>query len=111
MGWFYNKEIEIYTYTSAKDANGTNRKGWIKSTTVPNQFLVDVQPYSYEKAVRDYGYKVECTKRIFMDIIPEAVESSAIKYRDQFYKIQKIIDWDDYLEILCLERDDIKANG
>lgn len=108
MTHFYNKEIEIYTYSSTKDENGINRKGWNKAITNPNPFLVDVQPYSYEKSVKDYGYKVECSKRIFMDIIPEITESAVIKYKEQFFKIQKIIEWDNYLSVLCIERDDIK---
>lgn len=128
MNYFYNKEIEIYTYSSIKDEYGTNRKVYApvknyNATNIYSQlnngtfttldtlndtvFLVDVQPYNMNLAVRDYGYQVECTKRIFMDIIPEITESAVIRYKNQFYKIQKVIDWEDYLDVICLERDDV----
>lgn len=111
MNCFYDKEIEIYTYSSVKDENGTNRKEWIKANTDPDPLLVDVQPYNMTLANRDYGYQLECTKRIFMDSIPDLTESAVIKYNSQFYKIQKIIDWDTDVDVICLERDDIKVNG
>lgn len=106
MNCFYNKEIEIYPYSDVKDKFGINRKGYILlSTTDP--ILVDIQPYSSEECFKQYGYNIKTTKRMFCDAIPEIIESTAIKYNNQYYGIQKIIEWDDYMEIMLLERYDI----
>jgi len=106
MGCFYNKEIFIYTYGDKDDDHGISRKGYFLFVT-EEPVLVDVQPYSSEKAKQDYGYNIKTTKRMFCDIIPEITESAAIKYKGQYYGVQKIIEWDDFLEVMLLERYDI----
>lgn len=107
MSWFYNKEILIYKYSETVDDYGITREGY---SLIKDSLLVDIQPYSLEKAKKDYGYNIETTKRIFMDIVPEVTESSVIKYKEQFYKIQKIIEWDNYLDIMLLETKDVAVN-
>lgn len=99
---FYNKEIFIYVYGETEDAHGVAREGYTKVITT-EPILVDVQPYSSEKAKKDYGYDIETTKRIFCDIIPEITESAIIKYKSQYYSIQKVNEWDDYLDVMLLE--------
>ncbi len=99
---FYNKEIQIYLYTDAKDADGINRVGYTLYKT-DEPIMVDIQPYSTEKAKKDYGYEVECVRRMFCDIIPQITENCRIKYLDKFYEVKKI-PWDDgYFEILLNE--------
>ena len=95
---FYDKEIEIWkkgeTY---KDEMG-------KIRTEPPKLLktivVDVQPYSSEEAQKDYGFTIECSKRIFMNIEDININTNLIKYRNKKYDIVKIIEWDDYLEVM-----------
>jgi hypothetical protein len=103
---FYNKEIQIYTYGSKADDHGISRTGYSLLVT-QEPIMVDVQPYSTEKAKKDYGYNIECTRRMFCDIIPEITESAVIKYKEQFYDIQKIVEWDDYLDVMLLEKKEI----
>lgn len=110
MSWFYNKEIQIYVYGDKADNHGITRTGY-SLLKIENPILVDVQPYSSEKAKKEYGYDIKTTKRIFCDIIPEIVESSVIKYRDQFFSIQAIVEWDDYLDVMLLEKKDVKIVG
>ncbi len=105
MDWFYDKEINIYTYKDYEDKHGITRDGYVKASNEP--YLVDVQPYSSEKCKKDYGYDIECTKRVFSDIYSELTESAVIGYRNKFYSIQKIIEWDDYLELMILETKDV----
>ena len=107
MGWFYNKEIQIYTYGSKEDEHGISRTGYSQLVT-QEPIMVDVQPYSSEQAKKDYGYDIKTTKRVFMDIMPELTESAVIKYKQQFYDIQKIVEWDDYLDVMLLEKKDVK---
>ena len=103
---FYNKEIQIYVYGDHDDEHGISRVGYsVLKTEEP--ILVDVQPYSSEQAKKDYGYDIKTTKRIFMDIMLELTESAVVKYRDQYYDIQKIVEWDDYLDVMLLEKKDI----
>lgn len=105
---FYNKEIFVYVYGETEDVHGVTREGYtLLETTDP--ILVDVQPYSSEKAKKDYGYDIETTKRIFCDIITEITESAIIKYKSQYYSIQKVNEWDDYLDVMLLETE-VKVN-
>lgn len=104
--WFYNKEIQIYIYGDHVDEHGISRVGYTVFKT-DEPILVDVQPYSSEKAKKDYGYDIKTTKRMFCDIISEIVESSVIKYRDQFFSIQATVEWDDYLDVMLLEKKEI----
>jgi hypothetical protein len=103
---FYDKEIQIYLYGDNEDEHGITRTGYsLLKTDAP--IRVDVQPYSKEKAKKDYGYDIECTRRMFCDIIPEITESAIVKYKEQFYDIQKIVEWDDYLDVMLLEKKEI----
>lgn len=104
---FYNKEIEIYEYGSKDDDHGITRTGYSLLVT-QEPIMVDVQPYSSEQAKKDYGYDIKTTKRIFMDIMLELTESAVIKYRNQFFSIQAIVEWDDYLDVMLLEKKDVK---
>lgn len=97
---YYDKEIQIYIYNDdAKDEHGINRPGYnLFKTDAP--IMVDMQPYNTEKAKKDYGYDVECTRRMFCDIIPQITEECIIKYNNEFYKVVKVPWDDDYFEIL-----------
>jgi hypothetical protein len=103
---FYNKEIQIYIYGSHDDEHGISRTGFKLSTT-DEPIMVDIQPYSSEKAKKEYGYDIKTTKRMFCDISLKIVESSVIKYRNQFFSIQAIVEWDDYLDVMLLEKKEI----
>lgn len=102
----YNKEIQIYTYGDKDDEHGISRTGYSQLVT-QEPIMVDVQPYSSEKAKKEYGYDIECTKRMFCDIMPEITEDAVIKYREQFFSIQAIVEWDDYLDVMLLEKKEI----
>lgn len=107
MDFFYDKEINIYAYIEYKDEHDFDREGYKKIEFV-EPIMVDIQPYSSEKAERDYGYNIECSRCMFCDIIPEITESCLIEYSRKFYKVEKI-PWDDeYFEILLNETKDYK---
>ena len=94
---FYNKEINIYAYKSYTDMCGIDREGYSKINDEP--IMVDVQPYNSEKAKKNYGYNIECTRRMFCDIIPEIAEDCIIEF----------IPWDDeYYEIMLNETKAVK---
>ena len=105
MDFFYNKEINIYVYKSNEDEHGIDREGYSKINDEP--IMVDMQPYSSEKAKKDYGYNIECSRRMFCDITPEIAEDFIIEFNNEFYEIKEI-PWDDeYYEILLNETKDV----
>ena len=106
---FYDKEIQIYIYGEHDDGHGISRTGFTLLAR-EDPILVDVQPYSSEQAKKEYGYDIKTTKRMFCDIISDITESSVIKYKEQFYSIQKIVEWDDYFDIMLLEKYDVIVN-
>ncbi|OSA98106.1 UNVERIFIED_ORG: hypothetical protein B2H98_05290 [Clostridium botulinum] len=101
MDWFYDKEINIYTNKDYEDEHGITRNGYIKATKEP--YLVDIQPYSTEKAKKDYGYDIKCTRRMFSDAYSEITEDCIVEYNNKYYKIEAIPWDDDYLEVLLSE--------
>ncbi len=107
---FYNKEIQIYTYGDNDDEHGIARTGY-KLLVTDEPVMVDIQPYSSEQAKKDYGYDIKTTNRLFMDIVTDITESDIIKYKEKYYEIPKIIEWDDYLEVMLLEKKDVKIVG
>ena len=105
MDFFYDKEINIYVYKSYTDKHSIDREGYKKINDEP--IMVDMQPYSSEKAKKDYGYNIECTRRMFCDIIPEITEDCIIEFNNKFYEIKEI-PWDDeYYQILLNETKDV----
>lgn len=98
---FYNKNIEIWI----KGKKEKNNIGQIVETppSKVKEILVDVQPYSREEILKDYGFTVDCSKRIFMDLEDININTNLIKYKNRPYDIKKIIEWDDYLEVFMNE--------
>lgn len=98
---FYNKGIEIWNMVNGyKDNDGIYHEGQLeKSKTV----MVDVQPYSTERLKKDYGYEIDVNKRIFMDLDDDIKINTVIKYKANSMEVKKIIEWDDYMEVFCLE--------
>lgn len=104
----YDKNVEIWT-------KGTKTKNSIgQMIRTEPQFLknlmVDIQPYSNEEAKKEYGFSIECTKRMFCDIEDININTNVIKYKSKSYEITKIIPYDDelppfdnYMEVMLNE--------
>lgn len=99
--YFYNKSIQIMKKTEGhKDSNGI----WIKGGLEPvKTILCDVQPASREQIYKDYGYYIECSKRVFCDIDTDLTVGGIVKYLNESYTISKIIEWDDYYDMFLKE--------
>lgn len=95
---FYDKSIELWE----KGSSSKNSIGQVVAAppVFIKNMMVDVQPYSSEEARKDYGFDVICTKRMFCDLEDININTNIIKYKDKGYDVIKIIDWDDYLEVL-----------
>lgn len=68
----------------------------------------DIQPYSQELLLKDYGYDINVNKRIFIDDFETSIKIGTIlKYLNkqgvtEVYEV-KAIPWDDgYMEVACL---------
>lgn len=96
---FYNKDIGVYELRSVENDWGV---------TVEDEYfhvkdlVVDIQPYSKEKLEKDYGYKLETTKRLFYDLDASLNESSIITYEGNPYKVVNIERWDDYVDMALI---------
>mgnify|MGYP006900758935 FL=1 len=99
---FYDKRIEILgTSEGYTDDWGIYHPG----QEIPIKTIdCDVQPYSAELLYRDYGYNEQVTKRAFCDIDPLLKTGGYVRYNNQKYIIKKIIEWDDYVELMLYEQ-------
>lgn len=98
MDFFYDKEINIYTYNSYNDKYGFDRDGYILKQ---ENVKVDIQAITLEKVKALYGYDVKATYKMYCDETLD--EADIILYNDKTYKIEKIIEWDDYSIYLLSE--------
>lgn len=101
--FFYDKSIVLMTLSEGhKDSNGI----WIKGELTPlKTILCDVQPASRELIFKDYGFNIDCTKRIFCDVDNDLKTGGVIKYKDINYTIVKLVEWDDYYDMFVKEVD------
>lgn len=98
---FYNKEIDIWNIGEGyKDDDGIYHEGGLQYSKT---LMVDVQPYSTERLKKDYGYEIDVNKRIFMDLDDSIQINTVIKYKGNSMEVKKYLEWDDYMEVFCLE--------
>lgn len=101
MDFFYNKEITLMEQTAGhKDKNGI----WVKGELSPiKTIFCDVQPASKEQIYKDYGYSIDCTKRVFCNADNTIKTGNIVQYQNTNYTIVKIIEWDDYYDMFLKE--------
>ena len=97
---------EIYQNgTSTTDDYGNYVPG--APQTVKSNISCDMQPYSTEKLQKDYGFDIEVTKRVFMDVDNNIIDLVEMQHKTLYlkdgsvtYEIRKIIPWDTYMEVM-----------
>ncbi len=62
----------------------------------------DMQPYSTELFIRQYGYNIETTKRFFIGDIADIKIGTVLMYGAEKHEVKKIISWDTF-EVMTLE--------
>lgn len=96
--WFYKKEISIKGQGEGYlDDSGIWHNG---EETVIKTIPCDIQPYTKELAYRDYGFTVDCTKRMFCDADSVLQTGTTVLNDGEPYVIVKLVDWDDYYDIM-----------
>ncbi len=96
---FYDKILRLLAITEGYlDDLGIYHAG---TETVLKTIPCDIQPYSSELLYRDYGYREQVTKRFFCDLDSDIKNGSAVMDEaGQRYIIKKIIQWDDYMDVM-----------
>ena len=100
---FNNFTVGIWNRGPSTKVNGITIPGvlaWVRDADV------DIQPYSQALLLKDYGYNIECTKRIFSDFDTDIKIGTVLYYTNpqnilEKYEVKIIINWD-YLECACL---------
>ena len=99
--------VGIWNKGPSSKVNGITIPGvltWIKDIND-----VDIQPYNKSLAMKNYGYDIECNRRLYIDNFDSVINIGTIlRYTDGYGKVinlsVKAIPWDDgYIEIICLE--------
>lgn len=96
---FKDQFVSIYN----KEEGSQNEYGaWVDGNYkfIKSKF-VDIQPYSTELLLKDYGYNIEVTKRIFDEVDDDIKIGTILRYKDEKYEVRKIIPWNDYMEVMC----------
>lgn len=58
----------------------------------------------YEKTIKIENYEIEITKRLFVDYVESLIdEESYLKVKGKIYKIMKVKEYSDYMEIWLYE--------
>jgi len=95
---FCDKTITIYdTNEGYTDDLGVYHDG---EDILIDSFDVDVQPYSSELLYKQYGYKEQVTKRVFMDVDDRVKLGQKVMYKKKPYTIKQIVEWDFHLELM-----------
>ena len=96
--WYYDKQIEVMTQADGTlDDDGIYHNG---VETVVKTIDCDIQPYTKEQAYKDYGFVIECTKRVFCDNDTVLELGGIVRYNNELYAIKRLINWDDYCDIM-----------
>jgi len=98
-----NYRVGVYNRLPSSKVNGITITGvlaWVKDIDV------DIQPYSTALLIKQYGYNIECNKRLFLDFDPVVKIGTVFYYTNpqlvvEKYEVKTIINWD-YLEVACL---------
>lgn len=105
---FANKVIEVWS----KGKKTQNNFGqWVYGKPVKLATgKADIQPYSRAEAKEDYGFTIDCTKRMFCDLLPIEVNEVYIKHGSKFYEVTELIEWanepfpfNDFMEVFLNE--------
>lgn len=96
--WFYNKEIDVLGQGEGYlDDSGIWHNG---AETVIKTIPCDIQPYTKELAYKNYGFIVDCTKRVFCDVDLVLQTGMTVLYDGEPHAIVKLVDWDSYYDIM-----------
>jgi hypothetical protein len=95
-----NYSVGVWNREPSTKVNGVTIPGvlaWVRNIDV------DMQPYSQELFIRQYGYNIEVTKRFFIEDIRDIKIGTVLQYGAEKHEVKKVIAWDDYYDVMTLE--------
>lgn len=100
-----NNKVSINNKTIGGKVDGIYVPGGLDFV---KEIYVDIQPYSTELLLKDYGYRIEVTKRIFSNLEIDIEIGTILQYTNkqnkiESYEVRKIIPWDSYMEVMAYE--------
>lgn len=97
---FTNCMAEIWNKSDDTKVDGITIPG---APTLIRSIDCDMQPYSTELLMKNYGYDIPVTKRFFIDDIADIDIGTVLKVNTDRHEVKKIVPWDDYFEVFTLE--------
>lgn len=95
------KTVQIITTETQYDSDYGHQIGEIE--TVVGSFKAEIEPYSSQLALKQYGVSVEVTNRMFCE--PQSLElGTDLKYKNKNYKITGLLDYEKHMEVLLHEQ-------
>ena len=100
-----NYNVDIYNKATGQKVNGISIPGaltWVKN------IYCDLQSYSTELLLKDYGWNIEVNKRIFIDYFDSDIKiGTVIKYENtqsiiESYEVKKFIPYSNHMEVFAL---------
>lgn len=93
-----------YSLWNKGQGNINSHGDYVTTDVLTKNISVDFQPYNTELLLKNYGYNIEVTNRIFYEhfgIDSDIKVGSILKNTDdtQEYEVRKFIPWDTYTEI------------
>ena len=112
---FDSDKVDIINYQDIEDEYGITRESW---NYVQKDFICDINDMTNDKKEREWGYSLEVDKTMICRYSPVITESCIIRYKDIYYKIQKIKEcknttldnFDGYLKIALIKNDEQDIN-
>jgi len=98
---FYKNKMKFYKAIKTKDSYGS----WITTYTYNKSVDCDKQPYSRQLLLKDYGYDLDCTNRVFCDLNDEIDDGVIVSFDNDTtkFRVQKALPWDDYMDVMVIE--------
>lgn len=93
--------VELYKYDESK----TTMDDYGDRIPVIPDFIKtlkgNIQPYSNELLLKNYGYDIHCTNIFYYRRIDnEIMIGYFLKYKNEWYKIIKVISWKKHMEVM-----------
>lgn len=92
-------KVGVWNRLPSTKVNGITIPGALVLTKIID---VDMQPYSTELFIRQYGYNIEVTKRFFIEDVSDIKIGTVLQYGTEKHEVKKIIPWDVF-EVMTLE--------
>ena len=93
---FYYHTIRIYSVIGTERSSRGVLKGPIVKQVAELQ--VDIQNVTLNKLKRTYGVDTQVSFEVYSPMCEFIKEGSIVEYQNVYYKVERVIPWDEYAE-------------